>query len=80
MMEEDNVTPQQRTKKTSVAQIPGPQDIINHPESQNGNFPSRKRRSVWFGNTFGQLGKYGKLKKTQFVLGASSLEVCVRMP
>ena len=53
MIEEDSVTPKRITKKTSVVEIPGPRDIINHPESQNGNFPSRKRRSVWFGNTFG---------------------------
>ena len=44
-------------------------------QKKNGNFPSRSRRSVWFGNSFGPLGKYGKLKKMQFVMGARNLEV-----
>lgn len=63
-----------------VVEIPSPGEINDQPrerpaENQNGNFPSRSRRSVWFGNSFGPLGKYGKLKKAQFSIGASSLEV-----
>lgn len=61
--------------KMSVTEIPGPLEINDQPRSLNGNFPSRSRRSVWFGKSFGPLGKYGKLKKAQFIMGASSLEV-----
>ncbi|CAB4027534.1 Hypothetical predicted protein [Paramuricea clavata] len=65
-----------RTKKQSVIEIPAPAelDIPDDTHGKNGSLPSRSRRSVWFGNSFGPLGKYGKLKKTQFVMGASNLE------
>jgi hypothetical protein len=68
-----------RTKKESVVEIPAPVGLQVPEETQkkNGSLPSRSRRSVWFGNSFGPLGKYGKLKKTQFVLGARNLEVMV---
>jgi hypothetical protein len=67
-----------RTKKQSVIEIPTPArlDIPDDTQTKNGSLPSRSRRSVWFGNSFGPLGKYGKLKKTQFVIGARNLEVC----
>ena len=64
-------------RKQSVVEIPSPVglDIPVDTRKKNGNLPSRSRRSVWFGNSFGPLGKYGKLKKMQFVLGARNLEV-----
>jgi hypothetical protein len=65
-------------KKTqSVVEIPSPVGLESPEETKgkNGSLPSRSRRSVWFGKTFGPMGKYGKLKKTQFVLGAHNLEV-----
>ena len=74
--EEEDLQPVTSSKNMPVVEIPSPNEIQDQPrESKNGNFPSRSRRSVWFGNSFGPLGKYGKLKKAQFSIGASSLEV-----
>lgn len=65
------------TNSETIVEIP-PRTSLDVPvdtQRKNGSLPSRSRRSVWFGNSFGPLGMYGKLKKTQFVMGARNLEV-----
>lgn len=61
----------------TVVEIPAgtSREVAVDTQRKTGSLPSRSRRSVWFGNSFGPLGKYGKLKKMQFVMGARNLEV-----
>lgn len=64
--------------KQSIVEIPAPGglQIPDDTARINGcNSPSRSRRSIWFGKSFGPLGKYGKLRKAEFVIGARNLEV-----
>jgi hypothetical protein len=71
---QDNGT---RTINQSVIEIPAPIRLVIPDETQkkNGCSSSKSRRSDWFGSSFGPLAEYGKLKKTQFVIGARNLEV-----
>ena len=71
----ENTSTEMTTEKQSVIEVPPPTGRDINAETKNGGMAGRKRRSVWFGNSFGPLGRYGKLKKTQFVMGARNLEV-----
>ncbi len=66
-------------KRESFVEIPAPVhqqgSASNETRTKNECSPSRSSRSAWFANIFGPLGKYGKLRKTQFVLGARNVEV-----
>ncbi|CAB4033186.1 Hypothetical predicted protein, partial [Paramuricea clavata] len=66
---QDNRT---RTIDQSVVEIPAPVRLDIPDETEC--LPSKSRRSNWFRNSFGPLTEYGKLKKTQFVMGARNLE------
>ncbi|CAB3992535.1 NADPH oxidase 5, partial [Paramuricea clavata] len=73
MSSQDNGT---RTINQSVIEIPAPVrlDIPGETQKKNECLSSKSRRSDWFGNSFGPLAEYGKLKKTQFIMGARNLE------
>ncbi len=66
-------------KRESFVEIPAPVQLqgsaSNGTRTKNEGLPSRSSRSAWFSNIFGPLGKYGKLRKAQFVLGARNVEV-----
>ena len=64
------------SKRESIIEIPGQpvRHDQNERQKKTESLP-RSRQSVWFGNSFGPLGKYGKLRRAQFVMAAKNLEV-----
>lgn len=55
--------------------VEGNDDHVGEQSPKKADISKRSTHSVWFENIFGPLGKYGKLKKDQFVAGAKKVEV-----
>ena len=75
---QENDDKTEKMKKHSAVEIPSPVEIDTPDDTRkkDGNVPSGpRRRSVWFQNSFGPLGRFGTLKRKQFVEGARNLEV-----